>query len=136
MCHSYFLKISPKGDDKLTELKHWCKHTLYRVIIVLTKDVGIILIAVLFSNTGKGYQTFESCSHPVNNRKTLLICFLWLLQSSSPDGLVSILKRRRASLDGLPPPSDVATKQNSKRKVRFSEPEDGIEQGTSLIYLF
>ncbi|XP_040919653.1 consortin, connexin sorting protein b [Toxotes jaculatrix] len=47
---------------------------------------------------------------------------------SSPDGLVSILKRRRASLDGLPPPSNVATKQNSKRKVRFSEPEDGIEQ--------
>nr|XP_019947303.1 PREDICTED: consortin-like [Paralichthys olivaceus] len=48
--------------------------------------------------------------------------------SSSPDGLVSILKRRRASLDGLPPPNDIATKQNSKRKVRFSEPEDGIEQ--------
>ncbi|XP_042359905.1 consortin, connexin sorting protein b [Plectropomus leopardus] len=48
--------------------------------------------------------------------------------SSSPDGLVSILKRRRASLDGLPPPSDIVTKQNSKRKVRFSEPEDGIEQ--------
>lgn len=47
--------------------------------------------------------------------------------SSSPDGLVSILKRRRASLDGLPPPNDVITK-NSKRKVRFSEPEDGIEQ--------
>ncbi|XP_070843814.1 consortin, connexin sorting protein b [Chaetodon trifascialis] len=47
--------------------------------------------------------------------------------SSSPDGLVSILKRRRASLDGLPPPSNV-TKQTSKRKVRFSEPEDGIEQ--------
>lgn len=47
--------------------------------------------------------------------------------SSSPDGLVSILKRRRASLDGLPPPSDTVTKQNSKRKVRFSEPEDGIE---------
>ncbi|KAM3602850.1 uncharacterized protein V6R79_011928 [Siganus canaliculatus] len=48
--------------------------------------------------------------------------------NSSPDGLVSILKRRRASLDGLPPPSSNATKQNSKRKVRFSEPEDGIEQ--------
>ncbi|XP_035535228.1 consortin, connexin sorting protein b isoform X1 [Morone saxatilis] len=48
--------------------------------------------------------------------------------SSSPDGLVSILKRRRASLDGLPPPSNNITKQNSKRKVRFSEPEDGIEQ--------
>ncbi|XP_028253612.1 consortin, connexin sorting protein b isoform X2 [Parambassis ranga] len=48
--------------------------------------------------------------------------------NSSPDGLVSILKRRRASLDGLPPPSNPATKQNSKRKVRFSEPEDGIEQ--------
>ncbi|XP_030262050.1 consortin, connexin sorting protein b [Sparus aurata] len=48
--------------------------------------------------------------------------------SSSPDGLVSILKRRRASLDGLPPPSNDGTKQNSKRKVRFSEPEDGIEQ--------
>nr|XP_046229068.1 consortin, connexin sorting protein b [Scatophagus argus]XP_046229069.1 consortin, connexin sorting protein b [Scatophagus argus]XP_046229070.1 consortin, connexin sorting protein b [Scatophagus argus]XP_046229072.1 consortin, connexin sorting protein b [Scatophagus argus]XP_046229073.1 consortin, connexin sorting protein b [Scatophagus argus]XP_046229074.1 consortin, connexin sorting protein b [Scatophagus argus] len=47
--------------------------------------------------------------------------------SSSPDGLVSILKRRRASLDGLPPPSSNPTK-NSKRKVRFSEPEDGIEQ--------
>ncbi|XP_023286016.1 consortin-like [Seriola lalandi dorsalis] len=47
---------------------------------------------------------------------------------SSPDGLVSILKRRRASLDGLPPPSDMAIKQSSKRKVRFSEPEDGIEQ--------
>ncbi|GLD59566.1 consortin-like isoform X1, partial [Lates japonicus] len=48
--------------------------------------------------------------------------------SSSPDGLVSILKRRRASLDGLPPPNNIATKQNSKRKVRFSEPEDGTEQ--------
>uniref|UniRef100_A0A3Q2R250 Consortin, connexin sorting protein b n=1 Tax=Fundulus heteroclitus TaxID=8078 RepID=A0A3Q2R250_FUNHE len=48
--------------------------------------------------------------------------------SSSPDGLVSILKRRRASLDGLPPPSDGADKQNGKRKVRFSEPEDGIDQ--------
>ncbi|XP_067338207.1 consortin, connexin sorting protein b [Channa argus] len=48
--------------------------------------------------------------------------------NSSPDGLVSILKRRRASLDGLPPQSNIDTKQNSKRKVRFSEPEDGIEQ--------
>ncbi|XP_029902888.1 consortin, connexin sorting protein b [Myripristis murdjan] len=48
--------------------------------------------------------------------------------SSSPDGLVSILKRRRASLDGLPPPGPAATKNISKRKVRFSEPEDGIEQ--------
>lgn len=48
--------------------------------------------------------------------------------SSSPDGLVSILKRRRASLDGLPPPSSNSAKQSSKRKVRFSEPEDGIEQ--------
>ncbi|XP_063351831.1 consortin, connexin sorting protein b isoform X1 [Pelmatolapia mariae] len=47
--------------------------------------------------------------------------------SSSPDGLVSILKRRRASLDGLPPPSNTTNKQNSKRKVRFSEPEDGSE---------
>lgn len=53
-----------------------------------------------------------------------------LCQSSSPDGLVSILKRRRASLDGLPPPSIGASKQNSKRKVRFSEPEDGAEAGT------
>ncbi|CAN9507804.1 unnamed protein product [Ophioblennius macclurei] len=49
-------------------------------------------------------------------------------ENSSPDGLVSILKRRRASLDGLPPPSTIAVKPNSKRKVRFSEPEDGIEQ--------
>ncbi|XP_023202968.1 consortin-like isoform X1 [Xiphophorus maculatus] len=50
--------------------------------------------------------------------------------SSSPDGLVSILKRRRASLDGLPPPSPATTadKQTSKRKVRFSEPEDGVDQ--------
>ncbi|KAM9354203.1 uncharacterized protein KZ484_012390 [Pholidichthys leucotaenia] len=48
--------------------------------------------------------------------------------NSSPEGLVSILKRRRASLDGLPPPSNTANKNNSKRKVRFSEPEDGIEQ--------
>ncbi|XP_054900402.1 consortin, connexin sorting protein b isoform X2 [Poeciliopsis prolifica] len=48
--------------------------------------------------------------------------------SSSPDGLVSILKRRRASLDGLPPPSAAADKQTSKRKVRFSEPEDGVDQ--------
>ncbi|CAG00144.1 unnamed protein product, partial [Tetraodon nigroviridis] len=45
------------------------------------------------------------------------------------DGLVSILKRRRASLDGLPPPSINPSKQNSKRKVRFSEPEDGAEPG-------
>ncbi|XP_008302128.1 consortin-like [Stegastes partitus] len=48
--------------------------------------------------------------------------------NSSPDGLVSILKRRRASLDGLPPPNNTETKQSSKRKVRFSEPDDGIEQ--------
>ncbi|XP_015247364.1 PREDICTED: consortin-like isoform X2 [Cyprinodon variegatus] len=48
--------------------------------------------------------------------------------SSSSDGLVSILKRRRASLDGLPPQSDSADKQNSRRKVRFSEPEDGLDQ--------
>ncbi|XP_034017868.1 consortin, connexin sorting protein b [Thalassophryne amazonica] len=47
--------------------------------------------------------------------------------SSSPNGLVSILKRRRASLDGLPPPSSNAMTPNSKRKVRFSEPEDGME---------
>lgn len=56
--------------------------------------------------------------------------FLCLLQNTSPDGLVSILKRRRASLDGLPPPSSNMGKQNSKRKVRFSEPEEGVEQGT------
>ncbi|XP_037542005.1 consortin, connexin sorting protein b [Nematolebias whitei] len=48
--------------------------------------------------------------------------------NSSPEGLVSILKRRRASLDGLPPPSSTSDKQSSKRKVRFSDPEDGIEQ--------
>jgi len=54
----------------------------------------------------------------------------FLPQSSSPDALVSILKRRRASLDGLPPPSDTAKKQSAKRKVRFSEPEEGVEQGT------
>ncbi|XP_051909440.1 consortin, connexin sorting protein b isoform X2 [Hippocampus zosterae] len=47
--------------------------------------------------------------------------------SLSPDGLVSILKRRRASLDGLPPPSNTDNKMNAKRKVRFSEPEDGID---------
>lgn len=52
----------------------------------------------------------------------------FLPQSSSPDALVSILKRRRASLDGLPPPSDTAKKQSAKRKVRFSEPEEGVEQ--------
>ncbi|XP_061610049.1 consortin, connexin sorting protein b isoform X1 [Phyllopteryx taeniolatus] len=59
--------------------------------------------------------------------------------SLCPDGLVSILKRRRASLDGLPPPSDVDNKMNSKRKVRFSEPEDGVEQdevgGNSCLIL-
>ncbi|XP_028998058.1 consortin, connexin sorting protein b [Betta splendens] len=60
--------------------------------------------------------------------------------NSSPDGLVSILKRRRASLDGLPPPSAVVTKPNSKRRVRFSEPEDGVEPdevvgGSCLILL-
>ncbi|XP_072772350.1 consortin, connexin sorting protein b isoform X2 [Nerophis lumbriciformis] len=48
--------------------------------------------------------------------------------SLSPDGLVSILKRRRASLDGLPPPGDMDTNINPKRKVRFSEPEDANEQ--------
>lgn len=61
---------------------------------------------------------------------TTFFLFLCLLKSSSPDGLVSILKRRRASLDGLPPPNNIVTKQISKRKVRFSEPEDGTEQGT------
>lgn len=45
--------------------------------------------------------------------------------NSSPDGLVSILKRRRASLDGLPPPA--STDLNNKRKVRFSEPDDPTE---------
>ncbi|KAF7659273.1 hypothetical protein LDENG_00000510 [Lucifuga dentata] len=48
--------------------------------------------------------------------------------SSSADGLVSILKRRRASLDGLPPASIAASKGSSKRKVHFSEPGDGTEQ--------
>ncbi|XP_053737647.1 consortin, connexin sorting protein b isoform X2 [Synchiropus splendidus] len=52
--------------------------------------------------------------------------------SSSPDGLVSILKRRRASLDGLPPPSTIV-KQNSKRKVRFSEPDDCTEHFTDEV---
>ncbi|XP_024146888.1 consortin, connexin sorting protein b isoform X1 [Oryzias melastigma] len=61
-------------------------------------------------------------------------------EGTSPDGLVSILKRRRASLDGLPPPSDTTSlKQNSKRKVRFSEPEDGMDQddvgGNSCLVL-
>ncbi|XP_041720666.2 consortin, connexin sorting protein b [Coregonus clupeaformis] len=48
-------------------------------------------------------------------------------ESSSTGGLVSILKRRGASLDGLPPEGPDSAKQNSKRKVRFSEPEDGME---------
>uniref|UniRef100_A0A4W5JU91 Consortin C-terminal domain-containing protein n=1 Tax=Hucho hucho TaxID=62062 RepID=A0A4W5JU91_9TELE len=48
-------------------------------------------------------------------------------ESSSADGLVSILKRRRASLDGLPPEGPDAAKQNSKRKVHFSQPEDSME---------
>ncbi|XP_029577628.1 consortin [Salmo trutta] len=48
-------------------------------------------------------------------------------ESSSADGLVSILKRRRASLDGLPPEGPDAAKHNSKRKVHFSQPEDGME---------
>ncbi|XP_016886226.1 consortin, connexin sorting protein b [Cynoglossus semilaevis] len=51
-----------------------------------------------------------------------------LLNSSSRDGLVSILKRRRAFLDGLPPPSSSDAKPSCKRKVRFSEPEDAIDQ--------
>uniref|UniRef100_A0A8C6V4H2 Consortin, connexin sorting protein b n=1 Tax=Neogobius melanostomus TaxID=47308 RepID=A0A8C6V4H2_9GOBI len=58
--------------------------------------------------------------------------------NSSPDGLVSILKRRRASLDGLPPPSSTVTDQNAKRKVRFSEPDDGMEHevgGDSCLIL-
>ncbi|XP_055021402.1 consortin-like [Boleophthalmus pectinirostris] len=61
--------------------------------------------------------------------------------NSSPDGLVSILKRRRASLDGLPPPSSTATKHNTKRKVRFSEPDDAMDHDevggdSCLILLF
>ncbi|XP_035631269.1 consortin-like [Oncorhynchus keta] len=48
-------------------------------------------------------------------------------ESSSADGLVSILKRRRASLYGLPPEGPDAAKHNSKRKVHFSQPEDGME---------
>ncbi|CAL8314128.1 unnamed protein product [Lota lota] len=48
--------------------------------------------------------------------------------SSAPDGLVSILKRRRASLDGLPPPGVSVEKHNGKRKVRFTEPEYAAEQ--------
>ncbi|XP_057678291.1 consortin, connexin sorting protein b [Corythoichthys intestinalis] len=47
----------------------------------------------------------------------------------STDGLVSILKRRRASLDGLPPPSNADKKINAKRKVRFTEPEEHDEVG-------
>ncbi|XP_077591685.1 consortin, connexin sorting protein b [Stigmatopora nigra] len=47
--------------------------------------------------------------------------------SMSTDGLVSILKRRRASLDGLPPPSNTDNKIYAKRKVRFTEPDDGID---------
>ncbi|XP_036841261.1 consortin-like isoform X1 [Oncorhynchus mykiss] len=60
-------------------------------------------------------------------RPTLILQMCSTPMSSSPDGLVSILKRRRASLDGLPPEGPDAAKQNSKRKVRFSEPEDGME---------
>ncbi|XP_061668667.1 consortin, connexin sorting protein b [Syngnathoides biaculeatus] len=60
-------------------------------------------------------------------------------ENPSTDGLVSILKRRRASMDGLPPPSNMDNKMNSKRKVRFSEPEDGIEHdelgGNSCLIL-
>ncbi|XP_072300553.1 uncharacterized protein [Eucyclogobius newberryi] len=62
--------------------------------------------------------------------------------NSSPDGLVSILKRRRASLDGLPPPNSTPTKQDAKqRKVRFSEPDDDLEHeavggDSCLILLF
>ncbi|XP_037100922.1 consortin, connexin sorting protein b [Syngnathus acus] len=51
--------------------------------------------------------------------------------SLSSDGLVSILKRRRASLDGLPPPGNIDNKMNSKRKVRFIEPQDGMDQDES-----
>ncbi|XP_030201536.1 consortin, connexin sorting protein b [Gadus morhua] len=47
---------------------------------------------------------------------------------SAHDGLVSILKRRRASLDGLPPPGVSVEKHNGKRKVRFTEPEYTAEQ--------
>lgn len=60
---------------------------------------------------------------------------------SSPDGLVSILKRRRASLDGLPPPCPEDAQQNAKRKVRFSEPDDSMDHDevggdSCLILLF
>ncbi|XP_077367047.1 consortin, connexin sorting protein b isoform X2 [Festucalex cinctus] len=54
--------------------------------------------------------------------------------SISSDGLVSILKKRRASLDGLPPPNNIDNKMNSIRKVRFTEPDDGIEQGGTALY--
>ncbi|XP_049611984.1 consortin, connexin sorting protein b isoform X2 [Syngnathus scovelli] len=53
--------------------------------------------------------------------------------SLSSDGLVSILKRRRASLDGLPPPGNIDNKMNCKRKVRFIEPQDGMDQVTVVI---
>lgn len=80
------------------------------------------------STCSKSLKSWSGSDETLKNQILLFSCPP--LQGSAPDGLVSILKRRRASLDGLPPPSSAETKQNSKRKVRFSEPEDGIEQGT------
>uniref|UniRef100_A0A1A8AIZ4 Consortin, connexin sorting protein n=1 Tax=Nothobranchius furzeri TaxID=105023 RepID=A0A1A8AIZ4_NOTFU len=63
-------------------------------------------------------------------RRTVTSCSLVTKKNCCPDGLVSILKRRRASLDGLPPASSSSSsdKHHSKRQVRFSEPDDGAEQ--------
>lgn len=121
----FFILAHPSESEVILIIMDWYQLTLRLKVSsfnIPTEPLNVTIIFSLFWSTWP------------NSPK--LLCFLLyvlslcLLQNSSPDGLVSILKRRRASLDGLPPPSNTTNKQNPKRKVRFSEPEDGSEHGT------
>lgn len=123
----FFILAHPSESEVILIIMDWYQLTLRLKVSsfnipTCTEPLNVTIIFSLFLSTW------------ANSPK--LLCFLLyvlslcLLQNSSPDGLVSILKRRRASLDGLPPPSNTTNKQTSKRKVRFSEPEDGSEHGT------
>lgn len=123
----FFILAHPSESEVILIIMDWYQLTLRLKVSsfnipTCTEPLNVTIIFSLFLSTWP--------KSPKLLRFLLYVLSLCLLQNSSPDGLVSILKRRRASLDGLPPPSNTTNKQTSKRKVRFSEPEDGSEHGT------
>uniref|UniRef100_A0A673BR05 Consortin, connexin sorting protein b n=1 Tax=Sphaeramia orbicularis TaxID=375764 RepID=A0A673BR05_9TELE len=115
IAEAYSLKEDFQWAIRFLELEKLYHERLLSNLTTLQENWGTVCTCCFFSILSP-LQVFHLSLH------------IFLFQSSSPDGLVSILKRRRASLDGLPPPSNSGTQQNPKRKVRFSEPDDGIEQ--------